>query len=41
MNFTNLAAIIVVLAMALLPTVVAALVSGTRDAEPEHDYDYR
>ena len=41
MNFTNLAAIIVVMAMALLPTVVAALVSGPRESEPEHEYDYR
>ncbi len=41
MNFSNLAAIIVVLGMALLPTVIAAYVSSTRDAEPEHEYDYR
>lgn len=41
MNFANLAAIIGVLGMALLPTVIAALVSGPRDWTPEEEYDYR
>ncbi len=43
MNFANLASIIVILGMALLPTVIAAYVSGSRerDSEPEHGYDYR
>lgn len=41
MNFANLAAIIVVLGMALLPTIIAAFVAGSRDSEPEHEYDYR
>lgn len=41
MNFSNLASIIVVLGMALLPTLVAAYVGSTRKSEPEHEYDYR
>ena len=41
MNFTNLASIVLVLSLALLPTVIAAFVNGPRDVEPEHEYDYR
>ena len=41
MNFANLASIIVVLGMALLPTVIAAWVSNSEDSEPEYEHDYR
>ena len=41
MNFSQLASTILVVGIALLPTIVASLISGPRDWEPEEKYDYR
>lgn len=41
MNLSQLASTILVVGLALLPTIVASLISGPRDWEPEEEYDYR
>ena len=32
---------LLVIALAFLPTIIASYISGPRDWEPEHEYDYR
>jgi hypothetical protein len=43
MNLIQFAEISLIVALVLLPTVVAALINGSEksEAEPEFDYDYR
>lgn len=41
MNLSQLASTILVVGLALLPTIVASLISSPRDWEPEEEYDYR
>ena len=41
MHLVQFASIVLVIALAILPQVVALFYNGTSDAEPEHEYDYR
>jgi hypothetical protein len=41
MNLHQLASIVFVVGLALLPSIIAAYISGPRDWEPEHEIDYR
>jgi len=41
MSFIQFASTVLVVGFALLPTIIASLISGPRDWEPEHEYDYR
>lgn len=41
MNLSQFASTILVVGLALLPTVFASLISGPRDWEPEQEYDFR
>ena len=41
MNLTQLASIVFIVGLVLLPQVVALFYNGTRDEEPEHEFDYR
>ena len=41
MNFTQFGLPVLVVGMALLPTIIASLLSGPRDWSPEEEYDYR
>ena len=41
MNLTQLASIVFVVGVALLPSFIAAYISGPHDWEPEHEIDFR
>ena len=41
MNLSQFASTALVVGLALLPTIIASFISGPRDWEPEHEYDYR
>ena len=41
MHLVQFASIVLIIALVLLPQIVALFYNGTRDAEPEHEYDYR
>lgn len=41
MSLSQLASTVLVVGIALLPTIIASLVTGPRDWEPEEEYDYR
>lgn len=41
MNLSQFASTLLIVGLALLPTIIASLISGPRDWEPEHEYDYR
>ena len=41
MNSSQLASTVLIVGLALLPTIIASLISGPRDWEPEEQYDYR
>ena len=41
MNLAQLASTVLVFGLALLPTLIASLISGPRDRQPEEEYDYR
>jgi len=41
MNLSQLASIVLVVGLALMPTIIASLISGPRDWESEEEYDYR
>lgn len=41
MNLSQFSLTVLVVGLALLPTIIASLISGPRDMEPEHEYDYR
>ena len=41
MNLIQLASIVLVVGLVLSPQVIALFYNGTRNAEPENEYDYR
>ena len=41
MNLSQFASTVLVVGLALMPTIIASLISGPRESEPEHEYDYR
>ena len=41
MRLVQFASIVLIIALVLLPQIVALFYNGTSDAEPEHEYDYR
>lgn len=41
MNLSQFASTVLVFGLALLPTLIASLISGPRDWQPEEEYDYR
>ncbi len=41
MNLSQFALTVLVVGLALVPTIIASMISGPRDWEPEHEYDYR
>ena len=41
MNTTQMASIALIVAIVLIPQLIALYLSGPRDSKPEHEYDYR
>ena len=41
MNLSQFASTVLVVGLALMPTIIASLISGPSEMEPEHEYDYR
>lgn len=41
MNLTQLASLVFIVGLALLPSIIAAYVSGPKDWNPEFENDYR
>lgn len=41
MNLGQFGLTVLVIGLALLPTIMVSLISGPRDWEPEEEYDYR
>lgn len=41
MQLVQFASIVLIIALVLLPQIVALFYNGTSNAEPEHEYDYR